>query len=98
MPQSGMAARMAAMRSRYHSRVYLRFMALSTALLPDCTGRCMWRQILGVAAMTAIVSSDISLGWEVVKRTRICGAVSATIFSSLLKSMASASLPPSGTK
>lgn len=40
-PASGMMRRIAATRSRYHSRVYLRFIAFSTELLPLCTGRWM---------------------------------------------------------
>ena len=39
MAASGTMRRMAAMRSRYHSRVYLRFMSLRILLLPLCTGR-----------------------------------------------------------
>ena len=80
------------MRPKYHSRVYLRFMALSTALLPLCTGRCTWRQMLGCEAMAAMVASLMSLGWEVVKRTRMSGALSATIASRRSKPIVS---PPS---
>src|ERR1700676_3591917 len=36
------AALIQAMRSRYQSRVYSRFIAFSTREDPDCTGRCTW--------------------------------------------------------
>ncbi len=89
IPQSGIARRIASMRPRYHSRVYLRFMALSTLSEPDWTGRCMCLQTFGFEAMTAMISSDMSLGCEVVKRMRISGAASATIASRRAKSMVS---------
>src|SRR4051794_37301379 len=36
-------------RSRYHSRVYSRAMALRTLDEPDCTGRWTWSQRVGLA-------------------------------------------------
>ena len=82
IPQSGTMRRMASMRSRYHSRVYLRFMALSIMLLPLCTGRWMLLHTLGSSAMTCRVSSLMSLGCDVVKRMRVCGVCCATRRSS----------------
>ena len=70
-PQSGMMRRMAATRSRYHSRVYLRFISFNMRELPLCTGRWICLQMLGTSAMACRVSSLMSLGCEVVKRTRI---------------------------
>ena len=93
MPQSGMARRMAAMRSRYHSRVYLRFIALSTLLLPDCTGRWMCLHTFGTVAITSMISSVMSFGCDVVKRTRISGAASATILSRSVKPTTAPSSP-----
>ena len=95
MVHSGITRRMAATRSRYHSRVYLRFMALSTELLPDCTGRWMCLQMLGRDAMALITSSLRSLGCEVVKRTRMSGAASATAVSRAAKSV---TVPSSASK
>ncbi len=87
MPQPGIMDLIAAMRSRYHSRVYLRFIALSTAVLPLCTGRWIWLHIFGREAMARNVSSVMSLGCEVVKRTLIPGTASATFKSSAVKSV-----------
>ncbi len=53
-------------------------MALSTLSLPLCTGRWMCLHMLGREAMAAMIASDMSLGCEVVKRTRMSGAASAT--------------------
>ena len=86
MAQSGMWRRMAAMRSRYHSRVYLRFMRSSIALDPDWAGRCMARQMLGIEAIVSNRRSLMSLGCEVAKRTRSSGDISATLRSSAGKS------------
>ena len=82
IPQSGTMLRIASMRSRYHSRVYLRFMALSITLLPLCTGRWMLLHTLGSSAITWSVSSLMSLGCEVVKRMRVWGAWRATVRNS----------------
>ena len=80
-PQSGTMRRIASTRSRYHSRVYLRFISFSMRLLPLCTGRWMWRHTLGISAITRSVSSLMSLGCDVVKRTLMPGAASATALS-----------------
>ena len=40
-------------------------------LLPDCTGKCIWWQIFGFAAIVYKISSLISLGCEVVNLMRI---------------------------
>ena len=39
--QSGMMLLIALTRSKYHSRVYLRFISSNMRLLPLCTGRCI---------------------------------------------------------
>ena len=85
---SGNIRRMAAMRSRYSSRVYFRFISFSVLLLPLCTGRCMYRQMLGYWAIISRVWSVISFGYEVVKRIRISGTARATFSSSCEKSVA----------
>src|SRR5207248_3282452 len=46
-------------------------MAASTWSLPDCSGRCRCSQTAGVSAMAAMVSGRRSLGWGLVKRTRL---------------------------
>ena len=45
-PQSGTIRRMAATRSKYHSRVYLRFINFRIRLLPLCTGKWICRHTL----------------------------------------------------
>ena len=62
----------------YHSRVYLRFISLRMRSEPLCTGRWMCLHTLSCEAMTRSVSSLMSFGWLVVKRTRMSGNVSAT--------------------
>ena len=52
-----MMRRMAATRSIYHSRSYLRFISFRMRLLPLCTGRWMCLHTLGMSAMTWRVSS-----------------------------------------
>ena len=90
-PQSGIMRRMAATRSIYHSRSYLRFISFRMRLLPLCTGRWMCLHTLGMSAMTWRVSSLMSLGCEVVKRIRTPGAASATVRSSIGKVIVSPS-------
>ncbi len=63
-------------RSRYHSRVYLRFISFKMRELPLCTGRWICLHTFGTRAITSSVSSLISFGWEVVKRTRTPGSFS----------------------
>ena len=92
MAQSGIAMRIAFTRSIYHADVYLRFMAFSTESEPDCTGRCIWRQMFGYEAMVSIIRSVMSLGCDVVKRMRISGAALAVISNSEAKS----TIVPSG--
>ena len=87
-PQPGMMRRIASTRPRYHSRVYLRFMRFSTLSLPLCTGRWMWRHTFGTSAITRSVSSLMSFGCDVVKRTLMSGTASATARSSCGKPMA----------
>ena len=77
-PQSGIILRIAATRSRYHSRVYLRFISFKILSLPLCTGRWICLHTLGISAITRSVSSLMSFGCDVVKRTRISGTSSAT--------------------
>ena len=84
-PQSGMIRLIAATRSRYHSRVYLRFISFKMRELPLCTGRWICLHTFGTWAITSSVSSLISFGWEVAKRMRTPGAASATIRSSIGK-------------
>ena len=61
-PQSGMIRLIAATRSRYHSRVYLRFISFRIRELPLCTGRWICLHTLGTCAITSSVSSLISFG------------------------------------
>ena len=83
--QSGMMRRMAAMRSRYHSRVYPRFMRLSMSLCPLCTGRWMYLQMFSWRDMACNTSSVMSLGWDVLNRTRRSGLTAATSSSNSAK-------------
>ena len=45
-------------------------MRSSTAVEPDCTGRCTWLQSEGLWSMASMMSLTKSRGCEVVKRTR----------------------------
>src|SRR5712671_345238 len=56
--------------SRYISRVYSRFMALSTREDPLCTGKWMWLHRRGEATIASTMSLLKWRGCDVVKRTR----------------------------
>ena len=58
--------------------MYLRFIRSSIDVAPDCAGRWMARQILGIEAMTSSRRSLMSLGCDVAKRTRSRGEIDAT--------------------
>ena len=73
---------MAATRSRYHSRVYLRFMRPSIDVAPDWAGRWIARQMLGIEAIVSSSRSLMSFGCDVAKRTRSSGETDATRRSS----------------
>ena len=49
----GTALRILFTRDRYSDLVYLRFIRSKTFVLPDCTGKWIWRQICGCFAMVS---------------------------------------------
>ncbi len=76
-----LAPRIIAIFSKYSSREYVRCMARSTLVEPDCTGKCTWSQILGSDSIASTMSAVKSLGCEVVNRTRRIPCTSATACS-----------------
>ena len=70
-----MMRRIASTRSKYCSRVYLRFISFSIFVEPLCAGKWMCLQRLGSSATAYRMSSVMSSGFEVVKRTRMSGTL-----------------------
>jgi len=62
MAISRLAPRIMAIFSRYSPREYVRCIALSTFVEPDCTGKCTWSQIFGCDSIASTMSFSKSLG------------------------------------
>ena len=77
-PQPGMMRRIRSMRAKYSSRLCPRFISLRMREDPLCTGKWMYLQMFGCAAMACSTSSFISCGLLVEKRMRMSGTACAT--------------------